>query len=176
MDFSKPLENEKYEQFAQHYSVHFHKTNAALAAGYSEATAGLSGFNAYNLPEVRGRIKWLLKSRRVEYALTTERIIEELSRVAFSDAVEILQTILETQTVSMEDLQRLPKRITAAIRSVKMGKYGIEVQFYDKLEAIEKLGKHLGFYEKDNEQKKPVGPMLYIPDNGRGALPPNSEL
>ena len=29
-----------------------------------------------------------------------------------------------------------------------------KVKFYSRLEAIEKLAKHLGFYERDNEQSR----------------------
>jgi hypothetical protein len=37
------------------------------------------------------------------------------------------------------------------------------------LDPLEKLGKHLGLYEKDNKQKEPEGPsmVVYMPDNGR---------
>jgi len=40
-------------------------------------------------------------------------------------------------------------------------------KLYAKLDAIEKLAKHLGFYEKDNRQKENQQTVIVLPGNGR---------
>lgn len=40
-----------------------------------------------------------------------------------------------------------------SIKSVKEGKFGLEIEFFDKARAFEMLNKHKGFYQVDNEQK-----------------------
>jgi len=51
---------------------------------------------------------------------------------------------------------------TAALYAgAKNGKHGIEVQMHSKLDAAEKLMKHPGAYEKDNNQKgDPLAALL----------------
>lgn len=50
----------------------------------------------------------------------------------------------------------------AVFAGAKMGKYGIEVSFHSKDAAAERLFKHLGLYEKDNEQKTdPLTTLLH---------------
>lgn len=42
-----------------------------------------------------------------------------------------------------------------------------EVKFYSKLDAIDKLMRHLGGYEKDNEQQRSEVVVFELPDNKR---------
>lgn len=49
----------------------------------------------------------------------------------------------------------LTKEQLMCIESIKEGRYGIELKLHGKEWTIEKINKHIGFYEKDNEQSKP---------------------
>jgi phage terminase small subunit len=42
------------------------------------------------------------------------------------------------------------------IESIKETRFGIEIKLHGKDWTIEKINKHIGFYEKDNEQKQPL--------------------
>lgn len=53
------------------------------------------------------------------------------------------------------------------IESIKEGKYGLELKLHGIDWSIEKICKHLGFYEKDNKQKESNIVLFKIPDNGR---------
>jgi len=55
--------------------------------------------------------------------------------------------------VVTKDTRRLSTPARALYAGAKEGKYGIEVMFHDKVAILEKLFKHTGLYEKDNEQK-----------------------
>lgn len=55
--------------------------------------------------------------------------------------------------VVLKDTRTLSPAALALYAGAKHGKHGIEVQVHDKAAAMEKLFKHMGLYEKDNDQK-----------------------
>ena len=55
--------------------------------------------------------------------------------------------------VVLKDTRTMSPQALALYAGAKTGKYGIEIQMHSKMDAIEKLAKHLGIYEKDNQQK-----------------------
>jgi hypothetical protein len=62
--------------------------------------------------------------------------------------------------VVLKDTRRLSPQAQALYAGAKMGKYGVEVMTHSKMDAIEKLARHLGIYEKDNKQK--VDPLTAL--------------
>lgn len=157
------------EAYCNEYIQDFNKTQAAIRAGYSKGGAKRYCMILHAMPEVRTRIDELLASRRATYSVNNDRLQEEISRIAFSDATAIFDyTDPGFQTLTVEGLRKMPARVKAAIKGIKATKYGLEVQFHSKEGALEMLAKHLGYFEKDNEQKKTDGIALYLPVNGRG--------
>lgn len=76
--------------------------------------------------------------------------------------------------VVLKDTRHLSPQALALYAGAKMGKYGVEVLFHSKMDAIEKLSKHLGLYEKDNQQKTdPLAALLHsiASGNGNGFVP-----
>jgi phage terminase small subunit len=62
---------------------------------------------------------------------------------------------------SILELKHLDANKTAAVSAVKTtlkadGDLVSEVKFHDKVAALEKLGKHLGIFERDNKQKTEI--------------------
>lgn len=62
--------------------------------------------------------------------------------------------------VVIRDTRSLGAAAKALYAGAKYGKHGIEIQMHDKGAAMEKLFKHLGLYERDNEQK--IDPLAAI--------------
>ena len=63
--------------------------------------------------------------------------------------------------VVLKDTRDLSHQAVALYAGAKQTKEGIEIKMHSKMDAIEKLAKHLGLYEKDNEQKTdPLSSML----------------
>ncbi|MCU7372842.1 terminase small subunit [Paucibacter sp. O1-1] len=61
----------------------------------------------------------------------------------------------------IKDTRFLSPQAAALFAGVKETKEGLQILTHSPLDAAEKLAKHLGFYEQDNEQKgKGVGQML----------------
>lgn len=55
--------------------------------------------------------------------------------------------------VALADTRKLSPAAAALYAGAEQTKHGLKVHMHDKLAAMEKLFKHLGLYEKDNEQK-----------------------
>ena len=51
------------------------------------------------------------------------------------------------QAVEIEETEELTKRQIKAISGIKQGKNGIELTTYDKVKALELLGRHLGMFK-----------------------------
>ena len=84
--------------------------------------------------------------------ITPKAVVEELAAIGFARATNFLWvsdgelTIRPTDTLSKAD--------QAAIASVDRTSNGIRLKFYDKMKALELLGKYLGMFEgKDQEEE-----------------------
>ena len=75
--------------------------------------------------------------------LTEERILQELAAIGFARAEDYLE---------MEDGQPKIKNTEtmAAVASMETTSKGLKVKFYDKLKALELLGRHLGLFGGDS--------------------------
>lgn len=76
--------------------------------------------------------------------------------------------------VVLKDTRRLSTQAVALYAGAKQTQYGIEIKMHSKTDALEKLAKHLGVYEKDNAQKTdPLAVLLerIASGNGNGFKP-----
>jgi phage terminase small subunit len=99
-------------------------------------------------------------------------VIEELAKIAFSDIRDVL-----TVDNGLRDISMLDEKTAKAISSIKitedksMGEVigeTKEVKLWDKLRALDSLGKHFGIFERDNSQKKTDNVTIFeLPNNGR---------
>jgi phage terminase small subunit len=74
----------------------------------------------------------------------------------------------------LKDTRYLSPAAAALYAGAKETQYGIEVKMHSKHDALEKLAKHLGTYEKDNQQKTdPLSSLLQriAGGNGNGFAP-----
>ena len=75
--------------------------------------------------------------------VTKERVVRELAAIAFANAADHLQVV--NGQLQVADMPA--GRVCAAIQSVEKTSSGLRVKFYDKLKALELLGKSLGLFE-----------------------------
>lgn len=163
---------ERQARFVAEYLVDLNATEAAKRAGYSEKTAYSIGFENLRKPEIQDAIQTAMAQREKRTAITQDRVLQELARVAFANGTDfarvvvreepvyaldeegdLRQVVRRTQTVEIVDTAHVDPEKRAAISCIKEGKHGIEVSSYDKLRALELLGKHLGMFDTNSSQK-----------------------
>ena len=78
--------------------------------------------------------------------------MRELAAIAFADIADYVQ-VKDYGGLSMVEItptSDIPIDKRAAIASIKQGNNGIEVKLHNKLDALDKLGRHFGMFKGDN--------------------------
>lgn len=141
------------ELFCAEYVASHNATEAAEKAGYSKKTAYSQGNRLLKNAEIRARIAELEKGAYEAIGVTVEKVARELARIAFADATAYakVEDTEEGQMVRLTPTKELSPDQRAAISCIKQGKFGIEVQTYDKTKALELLGRYLAMFTDKTE-------------------------
>jgi len=181
IDYSKPLKNAKHERFSQ---VWVKDAKAALnnTLSYqiayplaSEEAAAVGGCRLLTNAKIAGRIAYLQAELAKEMGVTAIRLMEEWKKIGFSNIDDYLR-IDDEGCVIGKDFSTINRSKLAAIESIKQtvnitsnknGEKEYETRnftfkLHDKTKAIIEMGKHIGFYEKDNEQRQQAPQTLVI--------------
>jgi hypothetical protein len=163
---SKVSAEERKRLFVEAYmSNGRNATAAALAAGYSKGGASKQGYRMSKDPEILSMIDIRRDEILAPLKITTERVLQETARIAFSDIGRIIGP--DGKVLLPHELDEDTR---AAVSSFKIDEYGrIEYKFWDKNSSSERLFKHLTLYKEDNEQKKPainIGRIELVPLRG----------
>lgn len=144
----------KQKQFVAEYLVDLNATAAAVRAKYSEKRASEIGYQLLQKTTVQAAVQKAMQEREQRTQITQDRVIQELAKVAFANGAAFARVVGGGTRVELTDTDQLTDDQRAAISCVKEGKYGIEVSTYDKVRALELLGKHLGVF--DSRGGKPI--------------------
>ena len=141
------LKNTRHERFAQGIAKGLSATAAYAAAGYKPSTAHASRL-AVNGSIVE-RVCELTAPALAESEATVERVLLEMTRIAFYDPTQILDTV--DDMIVMKDPRALPEDLRRAITAIKPVDAGkglqYECKFADKLKALEGLARHLQMFK-----------------------------
>ncbi|WP_424493908.1 terminase small subunit [Salinimicrobium sp. GXAS 041] len=100
--------------------------------------------------ELLGHLNILRKSRIDEYV----DFVEFEMTIGIDE--ETGEPIKKSERVlQFKPFSNLTEEQLMCIESIKEGRNGIELKLHGKDWTIEKIAKHIGFYEKDNEQSNP---------------------
>lgn len=89
--------------------------------------------------------------------LTKRNVIGEIAAIAFSDLSDYVnvESIEDRgQVLTVTDTRLIPKSKRRAICSIKAGTKGIEVKLYDKLKALELVGRICGVFSGSQEAEE----------------------
>lgn len=163
---AREINQEKLEAFAQAYMTNgFNKCKAAITAGYAAKTAQARSSEIFKNPYVVKRIKEIQEQALGKFNNLHERLTKELEMFAFIDIGKVLE-----EDNDITDIKKLKASFRRQVKSIKktvsekdgVKKTTVQVDMIDKLSAITILGKHTGYFEKDNEQKRTVSPAPVI--------------
>lgn len=176
------------EIFCLEYLKHFNATKAAISAGYSEKTARQIGYENLTKPYIRRRLRDSLDEILGDKTEDVKKIINELRIMAFSDIKDVVswdsgKELIDKETGKVHSPFRTVIRDAAdmgdksrAISEVSESETELssnrKVKMYDKLRAIELLGKFYKIFTDKIEHTNPDGNMkpqvfVYLPKNGR---------
>ena len=129
--------NDKQKLFCKEYLVDLNATKAALRAGYSKNTAYSTGSENLKKPEIMEYIKKLMDKRckRVEYTQD-----------------DLLKDLIEVKNRCMQAVPVKNMRGNQVIDENGNNVWKFDANGANK--ALDSIAKHIGFYEKDNNQKQ----------------------
>lgn len=159
--------------FANEYLIDLNGTRAykeAYPHVKNDNTAAAAATRLMNNPEVKDYIDKRIKDRLERIEVTQDDVIQELAAIAFANGSDYAKVVTKPvmiqtsevdyvpaldsegnqmyyQAVEIEETEELTKRQIKAISGIKQGKNGIELTTYDKVKALELLGKHLGIFK-----------------------------
>lgn len=107
----------------------------------------------YNHPYTQKLLSEIATEIAEKADVTQERVIKEISAIAFFDPRKLFKS-----DGTPKPLHELDDATAAAVSSIKKIKMNddwetLEYKIADKNSALEKLMRHLGLYQQDNEQK-----------------------
>lgn len=145
---------EKQKRFCEEYLIDLNATQAAIRAGYSEKTARTIAAQHLAKLNIQAYISELQKQQSKRTEITADRVLEELAAIAFSDRSKF--SYVTNNGVRFTPTEELSDSEKRSIASIIDGKNGIEIKSYDKLRALELIGKHIGMFEKNHaDQEEP---------------------
>lgn len=74
-----------------------------------------------------------------------QRVAEELAAIGFARATDCLS--VADNALVIKSSQEMPPEVGAAIASIERSSSGVKVKFYDKLKALELLGRYMGMFD-----------------------------
>jgi phage terminase small subunit len=157
--------------FVEEYLVDLNATQAAIRAGYSVKTANEQAGHLLVNVSIRRAIREAMARRAAKIQLKAERVVQELMDIGFLDPADIFD--FNGAVPVLKRASRIPERARRAIASVKIKtlkakrKKGeddppeaqtiteVEVKFWSKPDALEKLCRHLGILPTGKSDDKP---------------------
>lgn len=83
--------------------------------------------------------------------ITRKKVVEELAAIGFARATNFLR--VSDGELTIRNTDALSKADRAAIASIERSSTGIKLKFYDKMKALELLGKYMGMFEGGSEEE-----------------------
>lgn len=158
----------KQKRFIEEYLIDLNATQAAIRAGYSPDTAKDIGCENLAKPNIKNEIDKAIAERSRRTGINQDRVLREIAKIAFvnpSDVINFNQATVK-ENASDDDLAVISG---VKIKSIPTDDGNIqerEVKLYDKLKALDMLGKHLGMFTDKVELKGDMGVKIIddIPD------------
>ena len=161
--------NARQRQFCEEYLIDLNATQAAIRAGYSEKYAHTNATKLLQITTIKEKIDEQMAARAKRTEITQDRVLRELAIIAFSNAADYA-AVIEREAVMEVDghqvklldddgnpimyrtvepvlTETLTDEQRRALAVIKKGRDGFEVKPYDKVRALELLGKHLGMFQ-----------------------------
>ena len=157
------LENDKHERFCQEYIIDLNGAKAAERSGYSKKTARTQANQLLTKLDISKRVAELKKERSERTEITQDMVIRELAICGFSDLKDYIEVIEDTGVIRAKSFEEMPEGKSRALQSIKEDRVikedakgeqitvydKINFKLYNKIQALELIGKHLGMFTEN---------------------------
>ena len=163
----------KESRFVEEYLKDLDPRRSAIEAGYSETTAASKAYqwvsNRKIKPHVFDAIDAAKQKRSKRTEITQDRVLQELAKVGFSDIRGALNS--NGQLIAAQEWD---DQFAGAVSSLEVvqrpsGEYDDDgkpimenvskFRMWDKMNALEKMGKHLGMFKEESTITHKVEPF-----------------
>lgn len=160
----RPRWTEKQRRFVSEYLIDLNGTQAAVRAGYSEATAPQIGSENLKKPHIAAAIEEELAARAARTQVTSDEVVRELRRIGMARLGDVASW--DNERLVLVPSGQLSEDAAAAVASVRRGRYGPEIGMHDKLKALQLLGEHTGAFRVE-QQRPPMVELRIVVDEKR---------
>ncbi len=158
---------EKQKAFVEEYLVDLNATRAYKAIYKNckkDETAQVNASRLLRNAKVSAYLAQRQKELQKRTEVTQESVLSELAAIAFADVADYVQVIDEggLPMVCLTPTKDIPASKRAAIAGIKQGNNGIEVKLHNKLDALDKLGRHLGLFKEHDQDLEEIADDGFI--------------
>lgn len=156
---------DKQQRFVEEYLVDLNATQAAIRAGYSQRTAAEQGCQLLGKKHVAEAIAAARQALSEKVGLKAERVVEEIRRIAFANITDVMSwgeavavkdaetgEVTVAQGIALVPSYELPEHAQGAIAEVRQTREGLALKMHSKVEALDKLARHLGVYAAEKHE------------------------
>ena len=157
--------NPQQERFAQEYAIDLNATRAAIRAGYSADCAHVQGSRLLSDDKVSERVDELKNKILKRLDITTERIVREYEKIAFTNLEDVVDWISgDPRLRSAADIETPAHGAISEITRTesKLGDITIKVKLYDKRGALDSLARYKGMFNDSLELSGKVDGNFWI--------------
>lgn len=122
------------------------QTKAAIAAGYSPATAASIGNELMQRPEIISAIQEEMDRRAERTRITPDKVLKEWARLAFADASEFCEWTKDGKVVLKPSIELTPDQRACIAEVTNSPSQGLRIKFYDKTRALDALSRNLKLF------------------------------
>jgi phage terminase small subunit len=149
----------RYKAFVSEWLISANASEAARKAGSRAKNIAQAGRQLLRKAEIQRAICEMQAQISEKLEITAENVLRELARIGFSDLRKAFN-----KSGNLKAIDSLDDDTVAAIASIKVVtsmdgdgvQYTKEIRCWDKRGALEALAKHLGLFDADNTQKRPM--------------------
>lgn len=144
--------SQKRRRFVDEYLVDYNATQAAIRAGYAETSAHTQGGRLLRDERIKKALNEAIDAQQRRTHITADRVLLEIARIATFDPRALFDS--DGNPLPIEQLDDDTAAVIAGVDVMSAGQ-GAQITKYrlsSKTDALEKLMKHLGQYQADNNQ------------------------
>ena len=151
----------KQKKFVQEYLVDLNATQAAIRAGYAPKRADVIGYENLRKPVIQKELQRYQSALVEKVGVTIEKLITAYKQIAFADLAECYD-----ENGFLKNIHDIPVSARMALAGLEVDELyegrgedrkcigqTKKVKLWDKLKALDALGRHLGLFNADTSQK-----------------------